>query len=478
MSHPPSKPTRRDTLKTLGALGTTAALGSFAMAETDDSGMHTPSIVGFREELLKLVEQTPFVDTHEHLPDEQDSLGNGRRPCNDWAVLLSHYLDDDLISAGMPLADVKKLTSPGLEPMGKWKLLAPYWPTVKCTGYGLAVRHAIRELYGIEDLDKNTIPILQKAYDNLHKRGYYKKILVEKANIESCQVDSCFGFYRSRQPTFLMQDISIVAMHMSPNSESLSRPTKISVSDLADWHKVIRWWFEQYGRYAVAVKSQAAYVRGLDYEKVPAEKAGPVFKKIVQKDPVSSSERKLLQDHLFWFTVDEATKHNLPVKLHLGYYAGNNTMPLGRVSNNPAQATELCRKSPQTRWVFMHIAYPYWQDLIAVAKNYTNAHIDMCWSWIIDPVGSTQFLKNYLVTAPSNKVFTFGGDYRTVECVLGHAILARRGIVQALIELVDQGWIGRDDALQLVDPIMRGNARRVFALEEKTRILQNVPWKT
>ncbi len=472
--------TRRETLKVLGALGTTAALGSFAKAESDSPFVHAPSPGGFRDELRCLVDQTPIVDTHEHLPDEIDTLGNGRKPCNDWSILLSHYLNSDLISAGMSGADVNRLTSPGLDPLGKWRLLAPYWPAVKCTGYGLAVRASIRELYGIEDLNKENIPRLQDEYDKLHKKGYYKKILVEKANIESCQVNYPGNepFHCSRQPTLLMQDISIVGMHMSPNSQSLSRPAKQAVNDLADWHKVIRWWFEKFGRYAVAVKSQAAYSRGLDYEKVPPEKAEGVFQKIVQKDPVSSSERKLLQDHLFWFAVEEANKYDLPVKLHLGYYAGQNRMPLERVAENPAQATALCRKSPQTQWVFMHIAYPYWQDLVAVAKHYTNAHIDMCWSWIIDPAASLQFLKSYLVTAPANKIFTFGGDYRPVECVLGHSRIARQGITLALSELVDQGWLGRDDAFGLVEPIMRGNARRVFKLAEKSRQLQKAPWKT
>lgn len=472
--------TRRETLKVLGALGTTAALGSLAKAESNPSAAKTPSPSDFHEDLRSLVEKTPFVDTHEHLPDERDTLGGDRKPCNDWAILLSHYLNSDLISAGMPGADVNRLTSPGLDPLAKWRLLAPYWPAVKCTGYALAVRAAMRELYGIEDLDAASIPRLQSEYDKLHKKGYYRKILVEEANIESCQVNypGKEPFYCSSQPLLLMQDISILGMHMSPNSESLSQPAKMPVTCLADWHRVIGWWFEKYGRYAVAVKSQAAYSRGLDYDKVPAEKAEGIFKKIVRKDPVSSTERKLLEDHLFWYAVEEANKYDLPVKLHLGYYAGQNYMPLERVANNPAQAAELCRKSPQTRWVFMHIAYPYWQDLVAVAKHYTNAHIDMCWSWIIDPAASLEFLKSYLVAAPSNKIFTFGGDYRPVECVLGHAIIARQGITRALDELVGQGWLGRDDALGLVEPIMRGNARRVFNLEEKTRRLKKVSWKT
>jgi predicted TIM-barrel fold metal-dependent hydrolase len=119
----------------------------------------------------------------------------------------------------------------------------------------------------------------------------------------------------------------------------------------------------------------------------------------------------------------------------------------------------------------MHIAYPYYEDLIAVAKHYTNAHLDMCWAWIINPVGAKDFLKKYLVTAPANKILTFGGDYIPVEPVLGHAMIARRGIALALSELVEEGWLKLSDATDLIDPIMHGNVRKIFNLAEKQKAL-------
>jgi predicted TIM-barrel fold metal-dependent hydrolase len=124
----------------------------------------------------------------------------------------------------------------------------------------------------------------------------------------------------------------------------------------------------------------------------------------------------------------------------------------------------------------MHICYPHYEELIAAAKQWTNAYVDMCWSWIINPVAAKDFLKKYLVTAPANKLLTFGGDYIPVEPVLGHATLARRGIALALSELVDEGWLRLSDALDLIDPIMHTNARQIFDLAGKARILQTAPW--
>jgi hypothetical protein len=100
----------------------------------------------------------------------------------------------------------------------------------------------------------------------------------------------------------------------------------------------------------------------------------------------------------------------------------------------------------------------------------------MCWSWIINPVAAKDFLKKYLVTAPANKILTFGGDYLYVEQVLGHAQIARQGIALAMSELVEEGWLSLGDALELVDPIMHGNARQIFRTAEKETALRTAPW--
>lgn len=469
---------RRDVLKGLGVLGA-AALGAPAAGAAD------AGVPAAREEassaaarIAARVAAAPMVDTHEHLPDEEERLRGEFISCDDWGVLFSHYIDSDLVSAGMPNESRDLLCGRDADTAAKWRALEPYWPAVKHTGYGQAVRIAIRELYGVDDLDARSVAEVAEGYAKLRVPGMYRRVLAETAGIESCQVDYLWRpFKESRQPAFLMQDLSILGMHVNPAIDAHAGPAGIEVKTLEDWHRVIAWWFDRYGPYATAVKSQAAYSRGLDYEQVPAEDAARAFDRHRAGERLDPAERKRLEDHLFWFCVGQAGRHRLPVKLHTGYYAGENGMPLARVRANPAEAAELCRRSPETTFVFMHIGYPYWQDMIALAKHYTNAVIDMCWAWIIDPAASKEFLKSFIAAAPATKVLTFGGDYIPVECVAGHARLARRGIARALRELVEEELLSLDDALALVDPLLRGNARAIFKIEEKTRRLEAAPWR-
>ncbi|MBN1844088.1 MAG: amidohydrolase family protein [Sedimentisphaerales bacterium] len=471
---------RRTSLKGIGAAGAFSLFGTHELPakETVPDPALSPGTA--RKAIYEKVWQTPLIDTHEHLIEEADRLQGTDHPrvqSDDWSLLFSHYLDSDLLTSGMPEAEWNRFFSPEIDPVDKWKILEPCWPAVKNTGYGQAVHRAIRELYGVEDLSAKTVRAVQAGYEKTRKPGFYRHILCDTAKIESCQVN-CLGrpFLESKMPTLLMQDLSILGMFAGPNIDQYSEPTGRQVKCLDDWHKVIDWWFAKYAKYAVAVKSQQAYSRDIDYETVDAPAVENLFAKRLENQDLTGPEQKALEDHLFWYAVERATENHLPVKLHTGYYAGCNSMPLGRLIHNPGSATDLCRRSPDSRFVFMHICYPYYEELISVAKQYTNAYVDMCWSWIINPIAAKDFLKKYLVTAPANKVLTFGGDYIPVEPVLGHAIIARMGIAQALSELVEEGWIAQKDALDLVDTVMHENARRIFNLKEKTTNLKKAPW--
>jgi len=478
MTEEKEKISRRSAIKGVGAIGAGVAFGSIVGCEAagakDGATAAKPNDIA--AEIARRVAETPLVDSHEHIIEEKERLEKRVR-CDDWALLMSHYLDSDLLTAGMPPKDHRRFLSPGVDPVEKWKLLAPWWPAVKNTGYAKAVTIAIRELYGVDELSEKTVARVQQKYDALRKPGFYRKVLTDVARLHSCQVN-CLSrpFMESQAPDLLLQDISFLGMHMGPDIPSFVPPTGIEVKDLSSWHSVIDWWFDKYAQFAVAVKSQAAYSRDLDYDDVPAERAAPVFRRQMNGDPVSNPDRKSLEDHLFWYCVRKATKHNLPVKLHTGYYAGQNYMPLGRLANNPASVSNLLRRAPDTTFILMHICYPYYEDLIALAKHYTNAHIDMCWAWIMNPVACVQFLKHYLVTAPANKILTFGGDYIPVEPVVGHAEITRQGIARALIELVEEKWLSPSAALELIEPIMCGNGKRIFRLDEKIARCTKAPW--
>jgi predicted TIM-barrel fold metal-dependent hydrolase len=435
--------------------------------------------MSLNDDIRKLVDNTMFVDTHEHLFEESVRVrgargeGEPRVAAPDFGMLLSHYTDSDLIVSGMPSDDLHEVVySWTKSPKDKWKLLAPYWARVKHTGYGRYVRESVRALYGADDLREDTVDAISEKLRAAIQPGFYHHILRDVAHIEYAQVNSLRHtiFNETEMPDLLMQDISTVSMSSDLNIEAIQHATNKTFGSLKEYHAVIDGVFEKYGPLAIATKNQSAYSRKLDYAQVSEAEAAPLFDRFLKNpDDLQPAEEKALQDHLFHYVVDKATAHKLPVKLHTGYYAGQGGMPLHRVRDNAGDVCALLKAHPDARFDFFHIDYPYQDEMIAIAKHYPNAWVDMCWVWIINPAASVRFLKEFIMAAPANKVFTFGGDVMPIELVPGHANVARQGIAQVVSELVEEGWLVENDAPELIERLMRGNAHEYFDYEGRMK---------
>jgi len=421
--------------------------------------------------LSERINATQFVDTHEHLLEERTRLaGAGAHrllPCVDAALLFAHYAKDDLWSSGMTADESERIFSPRVAPADKWALLEPYWRRCRQTGYLRAVAETVRILFGVDELDRSSFAAVSEQMAARARPGFYRDVL-GRAGVEVAQVNSLESpFCETEYPDLLQQDLSLMNLSTDVSAslvEAWGRMSGLATGGLADWHRVIDWAFERYGRRADAVKSQAAYNRRLNYAAVPADQAAPLFDRMMRGEALGPAERKALEDHLMRRCIAKAEEYGLPVKLHCGHYAGVDRMPLDRVRRNAGDLCPLLADFPGVSFVLMHIGYPYQDEYIALAKHYRNVTVDLCWAWIINPAACVRFVKELLLAAPSNKLLSFGGDYANVENVVGHAAVARRGLGRALSELVSEGWLGERDALDLVEPLMRGNARALFPI--------------
>jgi predicted TIM-barrel fold metal-dependent hydrolase len=109
-----------------------------------------------------------------------------------------------------------------------------------------------------------------------------------------------------------------------------------------------------------------------------------------------------------------------------------------------------------------HGAYPFTGELAALAKNFQNVYIDMCWLHIISPSRARAALSEWLETVPVNKIMGFGGDYVHVEGTYGHSVIARENIARVLSEKVDDQSMTLDEAKVVARKLLRENALRLF----------------
>ncbi len=172
-----------------------------------------------------------------------------------------------------------------------------------------------------------------------------------------------------------------------------------------------------------------------------------------------------------------AGRYHLPFKIHTGYLAGTarlastgDGMPLHRL--RAATLTPLLTRYPQTRFVLMHIAYPYDAELLAIAKHFPNVYVDLCWAWSIDPVTSADFVRRFLHTVPVNKLFGFGDDTRTPTMAYGYATQMRRWLTSTLEAEIADGFLTVAHAKDVATRLLRSNQQACFDIEGTQRAVR------
>src|SRR4030042_1338169 len=137
-------------------------------------------------EILDYLKKLEIIDTHEHLPSFETDREKDTDVLKEY---LAHYFNCDLISAGLPQSDYKKIIESKLPIIEKWKLVEPYWEVSKYTGYGRSLEIAVKEIYGIEKISKSTIEELNNKFLESLTPGHFKKILKDKSRIKISLLD-------------------------------------------------------------------------------------------------------------------------------------------------------------------------------------------------------------------------------------------------------------------------------------------------
>ena len=419
--------------------------------------------------LKEIISETHFQDTHEHLPPEIRRIEDKKLGNLDFSYLFSHYLDSDLLSAGMAQRDYDGFFGSEADSTEKWNLVSPFYQNTRGTGYGQCLRKSLKMLWDIDDIDASNCNEITQLLNEHVKPGFYRDILQKKTLIDHVQINSLDfdEIYRddSTDSDLFSHDFGTLKIATQWDVSVLRRILGSEITSLNDAHNAIAAAFSKWGDVAISIKDPCAYWRDLDFHDVSDGDASRIMTRyLLNKASVSTEEYNAVGNNLFRYALKESEKYNLPVKIHTGYIAGANHMNLHRVKKNLEHLQAIISDFPNIRFVLMHITYPLHNELLAMAKHFSNVYVDMCWSWIIDPITSTEFLSKFLVTVPHNKIFTFGGDFIPVELIPGHAQMAREGIVRSIDQLLRDEYIQRNEVQALIAKLMNGNASKFFDL--------------
>ncbi|HLV36985.1 MAG TPA: amidohydrolase family protein [Spirillospora sp.] len=415
-------------------------------------------------DLAQHIQQTPLIDTHEHLRSEQEYVENGPDVLAD---LFGNYVPADLITAGAsPQAINALLDSSNPDIAARWNGVKEAWSHCQFTGYGEAVRLIAQDVYGMEEITLAGIEAGAEINRQRRQPGERLRILRDEGNLDHVQIDDFVWACLPDQSgvDFFLYDLSWVAFCNGTFSvASLHHETGCEVHDLNSLRQAMAALFAKYGPNAIAVKSQHAYERTLRWQERSESDVAPVLARHLRGVTLTEQERLCLGDWCLARGVELSIEYNLPFKIHTGYYAGNDRMPVERIK--PGNLCRLLARYLDAKFVLMHIAYPYDPEVAALAKHFRNVYVDLCWAWSIDPYSAGDFVRRFIHTVPINKLFVFGGDTGWPSASVAYAKQARRWLTRALQAEINDGMLTEAQAIRLATRLMRDNQRDCFDID-------------
>lgn len=415
--------------------------------------------------LHDFVAACPLVDVHEHhLPEvflqrEVNLLQLFQQSYAGWTQarpypLPSETRDGDPMLAGTPPTS--------------WEALAPF---LEHSGSNAAVRNlvdAILELHGAgqEQITRDNWETLDTAVRAAHRRPEWTGEVLRRAGIEQVITDPYSDPLLDARAAFGQQYHSVVRInslacawhphsrdHNGNTGRALLARRGLNPTTFDEFLDALAPFVDSLaGHHQVALKNALAYDRDVAFD-LPDE---DLARRAWGKTQPTPAERKAFGDLVVDQLCARAAERNVPVQMHLGTALIRGSHPL--------LVAGLIERHPRTRFLLMHLAYPWSRDLLGMAFVYRNVWLDLTWSFLLSPSHFQLALHEAIELLPDESRMMLGGDNWHAEETYGAMRRARRLIAEVLETKRASGYFHAGDAERLANKILHQNARAFFGI--------------
>lgn len=224
---------------------------------------------------------------------------------------------------------------------------------------------------------------------------------------------------------------------------------------------------------AVSIKFEAAYLRQLSFDPTTENDAAQAYSKIVGNSPAAILDYKHVQDYLFRRIALEAGKLDLPIQIHTGGGCGSYFRLEG---SNPSLLESVFNDSTlrHTKFVVLHAGWPFDREL-AFLLTKPNVYADFSQvTWMLSGRELATTLRPWLEMYPEKVLFgtdlspnTPEVDWEEIGWIASRD--SRRALADVLNDLVRDGIITQQRALQYARMVMHDNAARLYGLSGGSR---------
>jgi len=212
------------------------------------------------------------------------------------------------------------------------------------------------------------------------------------------------------------------------------------------------------------VKSIVGYRTGLDVHRWPEQEAQKAFEaarlEATERGQVRLGYKPLL-DTLLRDALSQAARQNLPVQFHVGY--GDPDVDLRQANPLHLRALIADPSFSGASFVLLHACWPFFREGAFLATVYPNVFLDV--SYAIPFFGFSEYVaatRAAVSVAPWTRILFSSDAVGVPELHWIGAIDGRRALSQAFAQLIADGDLTPDEAMQAAQCILHDNAANLY----------------
>lgn len=407
------------------------------------------------DDMLSEIIALPIVDTYTRVrPDS---------PRGDLAQLaMCEEIKAELASANVPaeffqIDGAKKMLAESLQ----------YMPRIMNTSTYRRLTQILTDLLGsptpLHEAD------IEALWSKCESAGDAEAILA-KGNIEKVLVSYAWHRHAPKADGRFAPVMDIGSLineaHTSRTLDRLGEVTDQKVYEVEDMRKAIVQLFRQ-AKEAGVVAASVALEPQTDFESGERSAADRIISLVLLGQKVNREDRKAFRSHVMDLVLANCREHRMPIQLRLGrrYVRSAEREITGYDPYMASMYADMFTRHPGTKFDVILGSDALVHEFAVISRQFRNVFLDGVDTFLATPTRLHGLLRERIELLPMTKCCALASGSECVEWVYANALLIRRELAFTLSQLIDDGCLSHDTAVEVARQYLVENPKRIYKIE-------------
>lgn len=261
-------------------------------------------------------------------------------------------------------------------------------------------------------------------------------------------------------------DSLINEAHTSRMLDRLSKATDMKVYEVDDLRKAIAQLIRQ-ARDAGALATCVNLEPQTDFEQGDRSSADRILSLVLLGQKVNREDRKALRSYVMDQVLANCHEHRMPIQLHLGkrwVRAAEREISAFEPWSG-AMYADLFARHGSTKFDVIVANEVLAHEFAVLSRQFRNVFLSGASSFLAYPSAIRRIFRERVEILPMTKCCALASGAEHIEWVYGRAALVRRELAQVLAQMVDEGYLSHETAVESARHYLLENPKRIYKVE-------------